>query len=45
MVTGSNKGDQFVRVKVVVPESTTDKQKELWEELSKEFEDFTPREF
>lgn len=43
--TGSNKGDQFVRIKVVVPESTTDKQKELWDELAKEFEGFTPREF
>ncbi|MCT4533785.1 J domain-containing protein [Halodesulfovibrio sp.] len=41
----SNKGDQFVRIKIVVPEAATDKQKELWEELAKEFEDFAPRDF
>lgn len=43
--SASSKGDQFVRIKIVVPESTTDKQKELWDELAKEFESFSPRDF
>ncbi|SIN74022.1 DnaJ C-terminal domain-containing protein [Halodesulfovibrio marinisediminis] len=41
----SNKGDQFVRIKIVVPESATDKQKELWDELAKECGSFSPRDF
>ena len=41
----SNKGDQFVRIKIVVPDSATEKQTEMWEELAKEFEEFSPRDF
>ena len=43
--SASNKGDQFVRIKIVMPDNLTDNQKELWEKLAKESAGFSPREF
>ncbi|MDR2160545.1 MAG: J domain-containing protein [Desulfovibrio sp.] len=40
--TGSQKGDQFIRIFVVVPESSTPAERELWEKL-REVSPFQPR--
>ena len=39
---GTQKGDQLVRISIVVPEAPTDEEKELWEQLSR-VSGFNPR--
>lgn len=40
--SGSNKGDQFVRLAISVPSNLTDEEKELWEKL-RDISSFNPR--
>lgn len=42
---GAKQGDQFVRVMIKMPKKMTDHQRELWESLAEESEEFSPRDF